>query len=137
EARLLADAAVNVVINQIQNATQSAAANQLAWASQPGMIRTYGTNGTLVQAFKLYSSETMVTNAVNPAAELASLSGWDARPAIFTDLNAPRSGVYPIVNPAAAQGTNAVVGFELGTPPGSGENPAAMPGRWLYVLQDG
>src|SRR3954471_18916677 len=38
DARGLADSAVNVVISQIQDATCTPS---LAWASQPGMIRTY------------------------------------------------------------------------------------------------
>src|SRR5438445_1868789 len=53
DARALADSAVNIVISQIQDATSAPA---LAWASQPGMIRTFDNTGSAVTAYKLYSS---------------------------------------------------------------------------------
>lgn len=59
--RLVADSAVNVVISQIQQATsgRDSANNRLAWASQPGMIRTYDTSGNPGGFYKLYSSSVL------------------------------------------------------------------------------
>lgn len=139
QTKNLADYAINVVMAQINTATADPA---LAWASQPGAIRTYSATGSnLVNIHKLYSSTNMVTNAF-PASDITALANWAASPALFTDLNAPiitKSGSstntnYPILDPGA---TNSVQGFAISGAPTSTIQPAPMPVNWLYVLQDG
>jgi uncharacterized protein (TIGR02600 family) len=139
QTKNLADYAINVVMAQINSATADPA---LAWASQPGAIRTYSATGSnLVNIYKLYSSTNMVVNAF-PAGDITALANWAASPALFTDLNAPiitKSGSstntnYPILDPSA---TNSVQGFAISGAPTSTIQPAPMPVTWLYVLQDG
>lgn len=135
-ARFLADSAANLVMAQIKTATAGSGATNdaMAWASQPGMIRTFDSGGDLVRAYKLYSAKTpILTNGVDVSAEAAALSGWKDRPAHFTDLNAPVSGRSPILNPAAE---GKVEGFSFdGLPSGVGKGE--MPVEWLYVLKNG
>lgn len=159
-ARQLADFAVNVVQGQIQTATSGGITN--AWASQPGMIRTYNSQGNLAAAYKLYSAESMVAGAVNLTNDLPP-ANWKASVGVWADLNDPvnlpyslggspttnRALVYPILDPRASNtiGTvNPVAGFSISNAPGGavagaaaapGNNPAPMPVRWLYVLQNG
>lgn len=159
-ARQLADLAVNVVQGQIHNATSGGITN--AWASQPGMVRTYNSQGNLAAAYKLYSASNMVAGAVSLTEDLPP-TGWKTNQGVWTDLNDPvrlpysfsgststnRPLVYPILDPRASNaiGTvNAVAGFSISNPPGGvvssanaapGNNPAPMPVRWLYVLQNG
>jgi hypothetical protein len=142
QTRNLAEYAINVVMAQISGATKSDPT--LAWASQPGAIRTYSATSTNLQAiYKLYSSTNMV--ASNAAAanivtgDVAALAGWANNTALFTDLNAPvisGSGAtnYPILDPAA---TNSVEGFDIIGAPTTPTQPAPMPVNWLYVLEDG
>ena len=65
----LAENASNIVIGQITDATQIAGrsgkpqSKQLTWASQPGLIHTYGSDGHPGSSYKLYSSADMVTPA--------------------------------------------------------------------------
>jgi hypothetical protein len=149
QVRLLAGTAVNIAISQVRDATKKSGAQNLAWASQPGMIRLYDNKGAAAGYYKLYSAENMVvTNgAFSPAAE-AVPAGWAADPAVFTDLNEPAGGVFPILDFAAANALMSVSngttippdlrGLSLGTVPGTTTNqPAPMPVQWLYVLQDG
>jgi uncharacterized protein (TIGR02600 family) len=158
DARGLADSAVNIVISQIQDATST---GTLAWASQPGMIRTYDNTGAAVAAYKLYSSNVLrpqggydaagnVANEVPPT--------WTSNTSLFTDLNSPVSanGIkhYPIIDPAAVAPTasgntaldgasTAIEGCYLDTTnaavavTGSQTNPLPMPVQWLYVLKSG
>jgi uncharacterized protein (TIGR02600 family) len=138
--RNLAEYAINVVMTQISAATKSDPT--LAWASQPGAIRTYSATGTnLVNFYKLYSSPEMVTNAF-PRSD-TNLSTWAINSALFTDLNAPvvtGTGVsartnYPILDPRA---TNSVQGFDItDDAPTNATQLAPMPVNWLYVLEDG
>lgn len=121
-ARELADIPVNLVIGQINAATkQGTAANPVAWASQPGMIRTYDNTGALKNAFKLYSWNNLIEDGVgfNPNSEVSGdatktevpQANWDISPALYTDLNQPSAStttvagtttyIYPIVDPAA------------------------------------
>jgi uncharacterized protein (TIGR02600 family) len=154
DARAQADSAVSLVISQIQDATS---APRLAWASQPGMIRTYDASGNLDTAYKLYSSGRMrVSGSFNPVASLADEvpANWASSPEVFVDLNRPVavSGTnrYPILDPSAVGagfGGGALVGslppiegsFIDTTSPavaGSG-NPVPMPVQWLYILNSG
>jgi len=164
ESARLADTTVNLVLAQIREATSQ---NGSAWASQPGMIRTYGTDGQPARAFKLYSSDRMAPSAYGKTemdAEALALADWQGQPAHFADLNAPASvprpdpanptqtknaTLFPIVDPRA---TGAVDGFDFdaGAVPGANKtasvdpaNPDTttmrlpMPVRWLYLLADG
>lgn len=137
--KLLAESTVNVVMGQIKDATKGRtdSGQPLAWASQPGMIRTYNTTGQAEGFYKLYSWTGMIgTGAFNPFANgEAPPSDWMSKPAIYTDLNSPVGGVYPIIDPKAA---GVVQGFSIANDaPVSGTDAAPMPVQWLYVLKDG
>lgn len=150
ESQQLADSAVNIVTAQIADATrgyamQSGAPNYnapLAWASQPGAVRTWSVNGTADNIFKLYSAQRMAATQTEFSADLATdaPANWASNPPLFTDLNSPvrdesNLDVYPIVDPGAL-GT--VEGFSVSGAPTTGTaNPIPMPARWLYVLKDG
>ena len=166
-SRELADIAVQSVISQIQQATTSTAHPTLvAWASQPGMIRTYNNSGTALAWYKLYSAPLTNTVVSNPSESLSGVQqdlptgGWtsssSANYGVYTDINSPIYAAdgtltYPIVNPAGANSlaaaTNAILGYDITTASTPGysstasagptNNPAAMPVRWLYVLQNG
>ena len=116
-ARQLAQSAVQLVEGIITQATVPGANTTTAWASQPGMIRTYGTGTAPSSAplayYKLYSSSRMVINSSSPLpvsnytvdADVASggdlIYNWDTLPALYTDLNAPAAAsdgtlVFPL-----------------------------------------
>ena len=156
-AKTLADSAVSLVISQIQDAT---AAPNLAWASQPGMIRTYNDQGAPVTAFKLYSSNQLrVDGGFGTALQAAEVPGdWAGSPTLFTDLNRPVAVAggnhYPILDPAAVakdvSGGTAVVsgaspiegcfldtGNAATTTSATQTNPVPMPVQWMYVLESG
>ncbi len=134
--RLLSDTALNMIIGQIRDASTQ---TNIGWASQPGLIRTFG--GSSDTAYKLYSSPEMrlPAGSYDPLADIPST--WSNNPELYTDLNAPvttRSQdpvtklstnvtIYPILDPRA---TNQVDGFSIPT-------GTRMPVRWLYVLKDG
>ena len=104
EVRNLADIPLNLVIGQLRKATENNGARR-TWASQPGMIRVFGTTNDGGQhafralaesAYKLYSSDQMVWTpqsgadlASMLAAEQVAISDWDQRPGMFVDLNQP------------------------------------------------
>ncbi len=145
--RQLADSTVNFVIAQIKDATSTP---NLAWASQPGMIRTYDTSGTASGCFKLYSSNLMrVSGGFNASSEAASLANWSSSPALFVDLNEPQSidgtDIYPILdgnNLITSNGkqtySTLVDGFYLENTPGATTSQKVpMPVQWLYVLKNG
>ncbi|WP_166442856.1 Verru_Chthon cassette protein A [Phragmitibacter flavus] len=153
-SRDLVDSATNVVMAQIRAATTSGAG--VAWASQPGMIRTFGTamggpSNAPKAYYKLYSAEHMVwTPDAGPFSAAADVpANWHENPALFTDLNVPVMDLngtrrFPIADAGAALsegGTPAVKGFTLSGVPLAGaaatDNPLPMPVRWLYVLRDG
>ena len=160
KARSLADSAVNIVISQIQDATANP---HYAWASQPGMIRTYDDKGDAVAAYKLYSSPQLrVSGAFNPltnlSLEIPDTWAANTNANVYVDLNKPVSagGVrhYPIISPQAVaplgspgtalEGTETPVeGAFLDTTnqavalTTSQTNPIPMPVQWLYVLKNG
>lgn len=150
KARQFAETAVSVVQAQINDAATQG--SQVAWASQPGMIRTFGTDGNLLDAYKLYSASDMITDQVSLTSDLPP-ANWRNHPSMWVDLNAPVSvnnvRHFPILDPTVMEpigsidGLNdnapgATRGFALNSPPGETANqPAPMPVRWLYVLQDG
>ncbi|OJV25939.1 MAG: hypothetical protein BGO12_16020 [Verrucomicrobia bacterium 61-8] len=143
-AKLLADTAVQLVQAQIDAATSGG--TTVAWSSQPGLIRTFDEAGRPAKSFKLYSDGTMqVTGALNPAMEVDALKNWYASPGVFTDINSPVDAnfdgtpdMWPILDPSAE---GKVEGFEINSAPKGSylgvNNPAPMPVRWLYVLEDG
>lgn len=139
--RHLSGMAVASVIGRINQATkEGTAANPVSWASQPGMVRTFAASGDPSNVYKLYSWDNPVEagSGFNPSApHQMPPSGWRNDAALFTDLNQPINGVYPIVDPAAA---GVVEGFSIDPTAGpvSGSGLAApMPVKWLYVLEDG
>ncbi|HSI87227.1 MAG: Verru_Chthon cassette protein A [Candidatus Methylacidiphilales bacterium] len=158
DARALTDSAVNIVISQIQDATSTPT---LAWASQPGMLRTYDDAGQPVMAYKLYSSDQLrVTGSFNPLLSVASEvpAGWANQKSLYADINKPVSvsGVkhYPIIYPSAvanAQGSNTALdgsgspiegcyldtGNAATTTSSTQPNPVPMPVQWMYVLKNG
>jgi uncharacterized protein (TIGR02600 family) len=165
-AQILSQSAYNLAIAQIVEATQGTDGNgnTLAWASQPGMIRTYDTAGAKQDYYKLYSWDTMKgTGNFDPTLSSEAVSTtWYNAPALYTDLNQPLtiSGTsrYPILDgsnlktlaglPAGAKSYDAdsdnaadIDGFYIGSaaPVASttGANPVPMPVKWLYVLEDG
>ena len=146
-----------------------------AWASQPGLIRTWKQDGTPYKSFRLYSSGNItVSNQADLVTDTTELTNWKSGNtsynALWCDLNAPASNAaggltYPIVTPPSdtRSGSNAtdssygvstddpatttqegVQGFSITSSPGytagtasPTNNPAPMPVKWLYVLQDG
>jgi hypothetical protein len=141
QAEHLAGMAVNQVMGLIGEATgENTAAAPVSWASQPGMIRTYGDNGAARNVYKLYSwdRQKQAGAGFDPAAadQLPSAS-WSTDTAHYTDLNQPINDVYPIMDPRAE---GVVEGFSVdeGSQIVSGSpSPGAMPVKWLYVLKDG
>ena len=139
--KLLSENVINLVMAQLREGARStnlATNAPQAWASQPGMIRTYGVDGTPSQYFKLYSWDNMIGSGQfneTDAAEVppTGATGWSAQPNIFTDLNEPVNGTYPIIDPAAE---GSVEGFSY-TAQTDTSNQLSMPVKWLYVLKDG
>ena len=141
---LLSDYAVNIVQAQIDHASTRP---DTAWASQPGMVRTFTQNGSLLHAYKLYSDAGMVTNAVSINATTTAMAGWGNSTAHFVDLNEPveieSRKQFPIIDPSALDkkpdGISPMIeGFEVTNAPGSNSRqPVPMPVRWLYILEDG
>jgi hypothetical protein len=91
KARGFADAAVNIVISQIREATTQKSTNgeYAPWSSQPGAIRVYQPYGDLKAIYKLYSSSRMLADSL-PQLESDDLRrAWDAEPDHWVDMNAP------------------------------------------------
>ena len=149
-SRQLADTAVGLVQGQINLA--STQGSDVAWVSQPGMVRTFDTSGNLVLAYKLYSANDMISRTVGVASGQSSdlpPATWPADTGVWTDLNAPvdtgNGKIFPILDPGGAgsklddDSDNTVAeGFTIsGAPASNTYQPAPMPVRWLYVLKDG
>ncbi|WP_157211078.1 Verru_Chthon cassette protein A [Verrucomicrobium spinosum] len=153
-SRELVDTVTSVVMAQVRAATTRGP--NVAWASQPGMIRTYGVaagattsaSSAPLEYYKLYSARRM--NWVPTDGPFVAQSDvpttWHEQPALYTDLNLPvlnRYGTrqYPIFYPSSVTGPNPTQGITLTGAPVKGtgpeDNPAPMPVRWLYVLRDG
>ena len=125
-AAQLAASAVQLVQGTITYATEPRTSTAVAWACQPGMIRTYGSgndpaftaSSNPLAYYKLYSSNNMIVNgspACNQFTDPNQANSlykevpqyWDSAPSLFADLNAPlvtSSGttIFPIVDPRAA-----------------------------------
>ena len=142
--RHLADTAVSLVQGQINIASTQGAA--VAWASQPGMVRTFNnTDGGLINAYKLYSAPDMISSSVSLVADKPP-DTWGSDTAIWTDLNSPVevNGVknYPVLDPSSLSLPLAQQpeGFAITSAPGvtaTSYQTAPMPVRWLYMLSDG
>ncbi|MDX6765326.1 MAG: Verru_Chthon cassette protein A [Candidatus Methylacidiphilales bacterium] len=137
--RQFADTAVQLVQASIRDAATQG--TQVAWTSQPGMIRTFDNSGNLVKAYKLYSSSELITTAAaftNSIDADIPPASWATDAASWTDLNAPvvvgTTTNYPILDPMAE---NSVQGFTLDPPAGATSVAGQMPVRWLYILQNG
>ena len=114
-ARLNADSVINLVIGQIQSvARQDAQTNgREIWTSQPGLVRQYEQDGTLLRGAKLYSDNKMVATTEAEIINDAPPTDWDKRPNQYVDLNEPvvradlrdpaaRPRLYfPIIDPRA------------------------------------
>ena len=149
---LLSQTAFNLAITQITEATRGynlpgrqkgepapALDQTLAWASQPGMIRTYDMGGSPISYYRLYSWDKLRGDGkFSATTETAALNSWVDNPAQFTDLNEPVTvngkQEYPILNPSAI---GVVEGFKVTSAPASPVNTLPMPVKWLYVLEDG
>ncbi|WP_075086797.1 hypothetical protein [Verrucomicrobium spinosum] len=100
-SRELADSAVNVVMDQVWQATKrkdEGAANgkRYLWSSQPGAVRRYTTEGTFDSGFKLYSSSQMVVRGSERAmVDDKPPVDWNMTPNRYVDLN------EPVVRPAS------------------------------------
>ncbi len=130
----LVNTSVNIVMSQIRQATTVTATD--CWTSQPGLIRTFTNTGVADQSYKLYSSDTMQISGALDATTLAAttLANWSQKTALFTDLNQPVSGIYPILDPSAL---NTVQGYSVTGAPTTATQSAPMPVQWIYVLRDG
>ena len=143
--KLLSENVINLVEAQLREGARSSDLTSttyapLAWASQPGMIRTYDASGQPHMFYKLYSSDTMTGTLTVPFNGYADTpaAGWGARTNVYTDLNEPITTAgggteYPIIDPGAL---NAVEGFSY-TAQTETSNALPMPVKWLYVLRDG
>ena len=127
-ARSLGEQAVQLAMGQIKKATTG---TEIAWASQPGMIRTWDRTGAKAAFYKLYSSDSMeLTSGLDsyqPESDVAP--DWQSRPALFSDLNAPvatgAGNHYPILDgndlqPLTFEGAS----IQTYTTPQSGAFPA-------------
>lgn len=130
-SRIYADAAVNLVIGQLQAGTTQDDPTKM-WVSQPGLIRLFDNNGNQEKAFKLYSSDRMVegatfsptTGGTSPSdvpawtssTDTASLP-WNSSPNVYADLNSPivvnSVPNYPILNPGGLAAATKIQGFDV------------------------
>ncbi len=144
EAQQLSQSAINIVIHQLRAATENV---DVAWASQPGMIRTWDENG-LAAAYKLYSDDTMVAKTTKEFTDDENeIKNWEDNPGVYVDLNEPvirEDNVYfPILDPAAKSDKpmESVEGFDYNLQMVGGAGPTGkglpMPVKWLYQLEDG
>ncbi|OYW13768.1 MAG: hypothetical protein B7X02_01455, partial [Rhodospirillales bacterium 12-54-5] len=127
KARLHADSVINLAIGQIQKGTHqdTASSGREIWASQPGMIRQYKQDGTLLRGLKLYSDSTMVAKTDAEIAADTPQADWDKHPTRYVDMNEPVVRMnttnptdeprvfFPIIDPRAYSqtATRSVEGF--------------------------
>ncbi|OJV11779.1 MAG: hypothetical protein BGO12_08310 [Verrucomicrobia bacterium 61-8] len=158
--RLLAESAVNLVQATINEATTSTSDGNTTWASQPGAVRIFDNTGTgnLTKIYRLYSGTEMSTETGSGKILTDDIppGSWASQPAVWVDLNKPvkisgfgntESLNYPILDPrdpispgsvTAPNVLKSLDGFSInGAPGATALQPAPMPVRWMYVLQDG
>jgi uncharacterized protein (TIGR02600 family) len=153
-SRIYADAAVNLVIGQLQAGTTQNTSSK-TWVSQPGLIRLFDNTGAMVNAYKLYSSSKMVESgtfapmtasgdpsdvpAWNSAMPASSLP-WEQSPNVYVDLNSPITvnsvTKYPILNPGGLAAATQIEGFSVSANY-TLANQIPMPVTWIYILTDG
>ena len=154
EVEALEGLPAQIIITQLQRATlpgTTADGERLTWASQPGMIRVFGTQvpagknrPAARMHYRLYSAPVMNSAALDLTQEVASMNSWNVQTAAYTDLNEPvvsnQGGTlmkrFPIADPAAV---GRMAGFTLrrAAPAISAAHPLPMPAAWIYVLRDG
>ena len=138
--KLLSENVINLVEAQLREGARSTDVNTsaaVAWASQPGMVRTYDDTGNPYRYFKLYSWDNMIGTGAFDETQAAEMppADWPTQPNVYTDLNEPVNGIYPILDPGAE---GSVEGFSVTNAPGaSSTDPLPTPVKWLYVLKDG
>ncbi len=90
-ARMHANSVINLVIGQIQRATQqdTATAGIETWLSQPGMVRQIGQDGRMLRGNKLYSSRKMVADTESEIASDLPVKDWDLNKDLYVDMNEP------------------------------------------------
>ncbi|WP_075090043.1 hypothetical protein [Verrucomicrobium spinosum] len=113
EARTLSELPVNMAIGQIRRATEQNGLEK-TWASQPGMIRVFGTESDVqnhsvraktVALYKLYSDDAMVVTPPNATGtangmalntvksaintDVGDLATWQTVPGLYVDMNEP------------------------------------------------
>ena len=116
EAKAAYDEAINLAMSQIRDATRDGD-GAYAWASQPGVIRTFDAQGHDANVFKLYSSSQMKMKAGDYHPSDSTESGiiptsLNTTPTGFVNLNEPVlvpvpgdangrvEAHFPIVNPS-------------------------------------
>ncbi len=149
EVKSLADTSVNLCIAQITDATTQSGR---AWASQPGLIRTFTGNRQPDTSYRLYSwADMRPSSGFDPFSTANAVpSDWNERTALYVDLNEPVPSPsapndpahdrYPILYPpslTASGSTTKVAGYSVNSAPVSAGNEVPMPVQWLYVLSDG
>ncbi len=103
QAQQVAEQAVNMVIAQIREAT----VGDTAWASQPGVLRTWDENGDFAIGYKLYSDDQLQTKNETDLVDtdFDDIQSWSSLPDVYVDLNEPvirgKKIYYPIVDPIA------------------------------------
>ncbi|MDF1814349.1 MAG: Verru_Chthon cassette protein A [Verrucomicrobiales bacterium] len=106
QAQQVAEQAVNMVIAQIRKASSQ---QNVAWASQPGAIRTWASNGNFKMGYKLYSDDVLQEAAENKLVDddFKEAQQWTSLPDEFVDLNEPvirgERVYFPIVDPLAKE----------------------------------
>ncbi len=127
KGQLHADSVINLAISQIQQGVHqdTTSSGVEIWSSQPGMIRQYKQDGTLLRGLKLYSDSKMVATTETEIAADTPPTDWDKKPAQYVDLNEPVARLntssltgpprmfFPIIDPRAYSQTasRSVEGF--------------------------
>ncbi|XHR30629.1 MAG: Verru_Chthon cassette protein A [Chthoniobacteraceae bacterium] len=150
--RQLANTVTNLVQAQVNEATSrctgsiTQGGSGFGWVSQPGALRLFDGTGALKTIYRLYSSTSLTGTSASDFVKDIPPEDWADSPAIWTDLNAPMPDTagnlhFPILDPRDPNNSTSVInvdGFALDKPPGATINqPAPMPTRWLYILQNG
>jgi hypothetical protein len=146
-AHQLAETASALVMGQVREATTQ---KNVAWASQPGMVRTYGNaagtpSDKALAFYKLYSSDDMIigtremegfrTKFNDPkflGGEIPlgqgddDKSGWENQPALYTDLNSPITLAEPAEDGSTVVKFPIIDGHDVRsiTPPSVPANPS-------------
>ncbi len=149
-AVMLADSAVQVAVAQLRAGTEAVRDDGGAapWTSQPGQLTVWRMDGGVARRLKLYSDARMVETGEGEEAH-GGLERWAEVPGRYVDLNEPVVAAdgrrwFPIVDPGAAVGREAVEGFGVdarraveGTVVAERGGALPMPVQWIYQLEDG